>query len=106
MVYGEATEYQGPIFRQVTTVPGGLRVWFDHAGGLKGNPEGFEVAGADRQFVTAHATIEHETVVVKAASVNEPVYVRYAWSNVTPEPLYNAEGLPASTFTSERFPIH
>ncbi|USI74772.1 sialate O-acetylesterase [Sphingomonas morindae] len=103
LAYGEAIAYQPPLYRQLSGVPGGLRVWFDHGEGLtsRGAPvTGFEIAGADHRFVPATARIEKDSVVVTGA-VPEPVYVRYNWSNVTPGALYNAAGLPASTFTSE-----
>lgn len=105
MVYGERVAYRPPLFRQATGEAGGMRVWFDDAAGLtsRGAPvAGFELAGADRRFVPATAQIDGETVVVRAA-VPEPRYVRYNWSNVTPGALYNAAGLPASTFTSEQW---
>jgi sialate O-acetylesterase len=104
MVYGEQVAYQGPLFREATTQPGAMRVWFDHAEGLStrtGKLEGFEVAAADRRFVAADATIEGATVVVRSSRVLEPQYVRYDWKGVVPPSLYNSAGLPASTFTSE-----
>lgn len=106
MVYGETVEYAPPLFREVTTEAGGMRVWFDHARGLRNmgaKLEGFEVAGADHRFLAAEAMVEGETVRLRS-SVAAPVYARYAWSNVTPTPLLNAAGLPASTFTSEEVP--
>ena len=116
MVYHDTVgEFSGPAFRQATTEPGAMRVWFDHAsGGLQTNlapagstvtPESFksafEVAGADRKFVAAQAKIEGETVVVTSSAVPHPQYVRYAWANDSVGGLYNRAGLPASTFTSE-----
>jgi sialate O-acetylesterase len=79
-------------------------VWFDNGEGLtaRGVPvTGFEIAGQDRRFQPATATIEDGTVVAKG-TIPEPVYVRYNWSNVVPGNLFNAAGLPASTFTSEQ----
>ncbi len=106
MVYGETVEYQPPLFREVTTEQGGMRVWFDHARGLhsaEATLEGFEVAGDDRQFRPTGAIIEGETVRLRSIIVS-PVYVRYAWSNVTSPAFFNAAGLPASTFSSEPIP--
>jgi sialate O-acetylesterase len=107
MVYGEDVAYLSPLYREATTEPGAIRVWFDNAKGLMTKSaavEGFEIAGADRKFVYAGATIEGETVVIRNKDVAEPVYVRYAWNGVAPTPLYNAAGLPASSFTSETVP--
>jgi len=39
--------------------------------------------------------------VVSNARVSEPKYVRYGWANAPVVSLYNADGLPASPFTSE-----
>ena len=105
-VYNENVPYSSPLFRQVTTEPGKLRVWFDHAEGLtsRGPLTGFEVAGEDHQFVPAEATIDGQSVVV-SATVSHPRFVRYGWSNVVPRSFYNAAGLPASTFTSEDRPV-
>jgi len=112
IVYGEDIAFASPLFRQATaeTEPSGstaLRVWFDHARGLtsRGDPiDAFEIAGSDHHFVPAQARIDGETVIVSASAVPHPVYVRYGWMGVMPHNLYNAAGLPASTFTSETFP--
>jgi sialate O-acetylesterase len=103
IAYGEKIEYSGPLFRQATPEGSSLRVWFDHANGLRataGDPRGFEVAGADRKFVPAEARIDGAAVVVSSPSVPVPVYVRYGWSDNPECNLYNSEGLPASPFRS------
>ncbi len=104
IAYGEAVEDAGPLFRRATTEGAAMRVWFDHAGGLAARgsaPEGFEVAGDDGHFVAATARIDGPTVLVSSPQVLQPEYVRYAWPNAPQANLYNAAGLPASTFTSE-----
>jgi sialate O-acetylesterase len=64
--------------------------------------EGFEVAGEDRHFHSAVARVDGENVVVNAADVVRPMYVRYAWANAPMTAnLYNGAGLPAAGFTSE-----
>ena len=105
LVYGEAVDYSGPLFRQATTDGSGMRVWFDHAKGLTskhGALTGFELAGSDGQFVPANAVIDGVSVLVMSAAVKDPKYVRYGWGNVTAANLYNGADLPASTFTSAR----
>lgn len=106
MVYGQRVEYDSPLFREATIEPGAVRVWFDHAAGLhaEGPLEGFELAGSDHRFVPATARIEGDTIVVSAAGLAEPQYVRYGWSNVVTSYFYNDAGLPGSTFTSEEVP--
>lgn len=112
LAYGEAVAYRGPSFRQATPEPGkgggiAMRVWFDHADGLtfRGkSATGFELAGADHHFVSAQAQIDGETVLVTTTKVKQPAYVRFGWSGVVDDNLYNTAGLPASTFTSEPNP--
>lgn len=107
MVYGGHKDYEGPLFREATTQAGAMRVWFDHADGLNthaGKVEGFEIAGVDHHYVAADAAIDGATVVVKSPQVADPQYVRYAWHGIAPPGLYNAAGLPASSFSSESFP--
>lgn len=111
-VYHENVPFASPLFREATTElePNGstaIRVWFDHAEGLtaRGQPiDAFELAGADHHFMPAQARIDGETVVASAAAVPHPVYVRYGWMGVVTNNLFNAAGLPASTFTSESWP--
>jgi sialate O-acetylesterase len=107
LVYGEDIPYKSPLFREATTQPGAMRVWFDDASGLTSRGQvinGFELAGEDHHFVPATAKLEHDTVVVSAAGMSNPVYVRYGWSDVVTSFIYNRAGLPAATFTSEETP--
>jgi sialate O-acetylesterase len=114
LVYGEHVNYLGPTLHQATPEPQpdgtiAMRVWFDHAEGLATRSKSlnsFEIAGTDRHFVPAQATIEGSTVLVRAKSVPTPVYVRFGWAGYVADNLYNADGLPASTFTSEQFLAH
>ena len=114
MVYGESVAYSSPLFREATTElqPDGtvaMRVFFNHGEGLtyRGRPAtGFELAGADGRYVAADAKVEHDSVLVSAAGVAKPMSVRFGWMGVVDNNLYNAAGLPASTFTSKTEPIH
>lgn len=108
VAYGEKVPYQSPLFRQATAglrPDGGsqLRVWFAHGEGLtyRGQPAtGFELAGADGKFMPAEARVEGETVAVFSPALPQPVFVRYGWTGVMENNLFNAAGLPASTFTT------
>lgn len=115
VAYHEKLEYSGPLFRQATVEDDKIRVWFDHAeGGLRTQslvalPEvsattfmkSFEVAGQDHKFEPAQAAIDGETVLVSSPHVPHPMFVRYAWSNESFGGIYNGDGLPAPTFSSE-----
>ncbi len=105
LAYGERLVYSGPMFRQATRESGGLRLWFDHAGGglmaKGGELKGFEVAGANGQYYPAEARIEGASVVVRSPDVAAPVSARYGWADNPLCTLYNAEGLPASPFRTK-----
>lgn len=103
--YGEDLEDSGPIFRQATTEDHALRIWFDHGQGLHaehGGLTGFEVAGADGVFHPATATIDGTSIVLRSDAVASPATARYGWANNPECHLYNAAGLPASPFTTQR----
>ena len=64
---------------------------------------GFQICGADEVFVDAQASINGNEVAVWAASVPNPVAVRYGWANFPLCNLFSAEGLPASPFRTDAF---
>ncbi len=67
-----------------------------------GYVRGFQIAGSDKKFYWAKATIEGETVVISSDKVKDPVAVRYAWSsNPGTLNLYNKEGLPVVPFRTD-----
>jgi sialate O-acetylesterase len=105
IAYGETLEFSGPLFRQAGIDGEQMRVWFDHAEGLMtkggGAPQGFEIAGADRKYHAATATLEGTSVVVSGTDVPQPQFVRYGWKDVPVVNLINGAGLPASPFSSE-----
>jgi sialate O-acetylesterase len=108
-VYGRKLEYSGPVYESTKISGNAVRLKFSHVGGglvAKDGPlKWFVVAGADGKFVPAEARIEGDTVVVTSAEVSAPAAVRYAWDNY-PEGcnLYNAAGLPAAPFRTDRWP--
>jgi sialate O-acetylesterase len=109
IAYGDATvEDSGPIYQSMKIEGGKIVISFTHTGsGLwsKGGGElkHFAIAGADKKFVWAHASIEGNTVSVWNNQIPRPVAVRYAWAD-NPEGanLYNKEGLPAAPFRTDR----
>ena len=107
--YGEKLVYCGPIYKSMRVAGDKIMLHFDHVGGglvaVGGEPlKGFAVAGADRKFVWADATIDGDTVVVSCDKVTKPAAVRYAWADNPVCNLYNKEGLPASPFRTDDWP--
>jgi sialate O-acetylesterase len=104
--YGRTVVYSGPLYRSHTVEGSSVRVQFDHVGGglvARGGEEirGFAVAGQDGGFEAAQAVIDGASVVVRAAGVEAPLAVRYAWADNPDCNLCNREGLPASPFRTD-----
>jgi sialate O-acetylesterase len=106
-VYGKKVEIYGPTYASMKVEGDKIRVSFTHIGqGLafkNGEKlQGFAVAGEDKKFQWADATIDGDTIVVHSDKVAKPVAVRYAWGGVHPwANLFNKDGLPAQTFRSD-----
>ena len=107
-IYGKDIVYSSPLYESMKVEQNKVRVSFKHAGsGLEAKGEklvGFAIAGEDRTFVWADATIDGKTVVVSSDKVSKPVAVRYAWADNPDCNLYNKEGLPASPFRTDDWP--
>ena len=109
MAYGEKLEYSGPLYRDMETKGGKIILRFDHTGkGLEareGELKGFAICGEDRKFVWAKAEIVGDTVVVSSPEIAQPVAVRYGWADCPVVNLWNKNGLPASPFRTDDFPM-
>jgi sialate O-acetylesterase len=103
--YGKNLVYSGPLFREQIIEDGKIRVSFNNAGsGLvsKGGPlSHFEIAGPDQVYHAAEAVIDGGSILVSSSEVPSPVAVRYGWSNTAEPNLFNMEGLPASSFSTD-----
>ena len=61
----------------------------------------FEIAGADKIFRPAKATISRGTVLVSSPDVAAPVAVRYAFKDFVVGELFSTEGFPVSSFRTD-----
>jgi len=104
----EAGEYSGPLFAGWSREGKTGRVAFSHGSGLRPASGktlvGFQIAGSDRKFVNAQATVDKGTIVLSSPEVSTPAAVRYGWSDAPVCNLQNAAGLPASPFRSDDWP--
>jgi sialate O-acetylesterase len=110
IAYGESLHGLSPVFASVSFDGRKATVTFDHAGrGLAapdGKLTGFAVAGADRKFQWADAEIRgKDRVIVSSPGVPHPVAVRYGWADFPIVNLFTRDGLPASPFRSDDFPM-
>ena len=109
IAYGEsAVVYSGPTYQSMKIAGNKIILEFSNVGtGLMtkdgGDLKYFSIAGANKKFVWAKATIAGNTITVWNDAISQPVAVRYAWAdNPVGANLYNKEGLPASCFRTDR----
>jgi len=109
LTYGIPGDFSGPVFTRAIPRGHSLLVTFRYADtGLtaSGKPlQSFEVAGSDRVFRPATASIVGDSLLVASPQVPAPVAVRYAWANnPTGCNLYNKADLPAVPFRTDDWP--
>ena len=108
--YGMPIVYSGPQYQSMKTAGNKVMVLFKNTGSglsskdVSGNIQGFEVAGADKQFHAARAIVKGSYVQVSSDSVSNPVAVRYAWADdASNANFYNKEGFPAVPFRTDNW---
>jgi len=93
----------GPLYKSIEIFKNYIEIDFESKGsGLMSNGvlKEFEIAGDDMIFKTAKAEIIDNKIRVSSNKVKYPKHVRYGWKNWTVGTLFNKEGLPASSFSS------
>jgi len=108
--YGKPkTVFSGPQYKSLDIKGEKAIISFNHIGGglmAKGSPlTHFEIADADMKFYPGKAKIKGNKVLVSSEFVKTPVAVRYALHNTDEPNLFNKEGLPASSFRTDDWPI-
>lgn len=106
--YHQTVLYSGPIFTKIRTKTTKAYLRFNHAGrGLTTNnglvPSHFEIAGKDKIFHPAIASIKGNQVIVSSEKVLEPKAVRYGFASDAMPNLMNKDGLPASSFRTDQW---
>jgi len=99
----------GPLYNKMKIEGKQIRVYFRPGiTGLiskSGELKEFVIAGADRVFLKAKAIIEGNTVLVWSDQITHPEAVRFGWSNVPDPNLFSTDGLPASPFRTDHYPV-
>ena len=108
--YGFELPYSGPVFDKMVIKADKAILNFKHVNGglLAKDPygylKGFEIAGADKQFHYAQATIEGDQVIVWSNAVKKPIAVRYGWTDAPIDAnLFNKAGFPATPFRTDQW---
>jgi sialate O-acetylesterase len=111
-VYGKDIVASGPRYLSQKIEGNKIVLNFDSTGSgmmpaKPGKLDAFAIAGADKKWHWADAEIAGNKVIVSSKDVPTPVAVRYAWA-MNPSQrnlLYNKEGLPASPFRTDSWPL-
>jgi len=109
-VYGKKQVCSGPMYKAMEVKGNQVILSFASIGtGLitsdkSTNVKGFEIAGADKVFYPAQATINDNKVIVSSEKVETPVAVHYGWADDDTEiNLFNKENFPASPFRTDNW---
>jgi sialate O-acetylesterase len=108
VAYKDNVQASGPMYQGMASMGDQLAVRFTEIGsGLITKDgkalRGFEIAGSDRKFYPAKATITGNKIILENENVHNPVVIRYDWDNFPKGNLYNKEGLPASPFRTDNW---
>ena len=111
-VYGKDIVSCGPRYLNQKIEGNKIVLNFDSTGSgmmpaKPGKLDAFAIAGADKKWHWADAEIAGNKVIVSSKDVPTPVAVRYAWA-MNPSQrnlLYNKEGIPASPFRTDSWPL-
>ena len=111
-VYGKDIVASGPRYLSQKIEGNKIVLNFDSTGSgmmpaKPGRLDAFAIAGADKKWHWADAEIAGNKVIVSSKDVPTPVAVRYAWA-MNPSQrnlLYNKEGIPASPFRTDNWPL-
>ncbi|MGJ8679639.1 sialate O-acetylesterase [Paraglaciecola sp.] len=108
-VYGRDIVVSGPNYLSHKINADKVTINFDTAKGLNtidsNAPSGFIIAGKDRKFYVAEASIKGNQVIVSSSQVPKPKAVRYAWANYPNVNLVNSDNLPAVPFRTDDWTI-
>lgn len=105
--YGRTGTPSGPVLKSMSIKNDTINLRFDYTGtGLTAFGSGFqdfEIAGANKVFVPATATIADfgYSINVRSSSVTNPLFVNYAFKDYVEGSVFNRAGLPASSFRTE-----
>ena len=103
--YGLKIVDSGPVLNELGFDGKYVNLYFKNAGaGLKITDYGkpcFEIAGEDKKYFESDVNVYKNFLQLSSNYVQNPKFVRYAWSDTAKATLFNIEGLPASPFSSE-----
>ncbi len=96
---------ESPLYESVSFANGIATIKFTNApNGLTSYGkalQNFEIAGSNKVFRPAKASISGGNIIVSSPEVKEPVAVRYAFKDFVTGDLFSTEGFPVSSFRTD-----
>ena len=108
--YGVNVPFHSPQYKAMEHHGAKIVLSFDHVNsGWRPfdvpQPVGFAIAGEDKQFVWADATVLKDgRIEVSSKDVTNPVAVRYAWADNPVCNMFDNAGLPLTPFRTDDWP--
>jgi len=103
--YGRDIVDSGPLYKNLEITKNKLMIEFNSIGSglVLSNFEKseFEIAGKNKIYVSADVKIIGDRIQLSSPDLLKPMYARYAWRDISIATLFNKEGLPASSFSTE-----
>ncbi len=110
VAYGDKLPASAPVYTSYKQDANAIFVTFNEAGfELKGNTNalsGFTIAGSDKKFYPANASLQSDgkTIKVWSDKVQKPAAVRYLWADAPGKVmLYNKDGLATPPFRTDNW---
>ena len=103
--YGRDIVDSGPLYKNLEITKNKLMIEFSSIGSglVLSNFEKseFEIAGKNKIYISADVKIVGDRIQLSSPDLLKPMYARYAWRDISIATLFNKEGLPASSFSTE-----
>lgn len=101
-IYGKNIEATPATFKEMKSEGSALRVTFNNNSNLHLSNgtviNEFQVAGEDKVYKIATATLKDNDVLVSESTIAQPLYIKYAWGENSNPNLFNASNTPTSRF--------
>ncbi len=103
--YDKNIVFSGPLYKAMKITGSKIKLDFDFVGdGLlltDKSETGFLIAGKNKKFTPAKVKLDGNSILVWSEKTEEPLAVRYAWSDTASATLFNKNSLPASSFRTD-----
>ena len=93
-----------PVYRDYRVCKDKIVLCFDNCDGfdVRGELNGFEIAGADGVFCSAEAEIKENIIEIRSDKVIAPVQARFKWTNYAEVELFGKNGIPVPPFRTHK----